>query len=196
MQSSKADQLVQDYLRRVKLALTNISASRRDDIMEGLIQHITEARSRFSTDDEAEVRTLLDHLGSPDEIAEAAGVHRRPSKMDLWVPWLLLLGAFVFWLGWIAGVVMLWSSRTWRLKDKLLGTLIWPGGLLFPVIIGAMPIVSSSSSCQGNSSSVHCSSPPGVLPKPFGIIIGVVALLAPILTAIHLNRVRRRQDAV
>ncbi|KJF15561.1 hypothetical protein [Acidithrix ferrooxidans] len=47
---------------------------------------------------------------------------------------LLLLGGFVVGLGWFAGLILLWSSRVWTRKQKLVGTLVLPGGLLAPVI--------------------------------------------------------------
>ena len=43
---------------------------------------------------------------------------------------LLLIGAFLAVVGWVVGVVLLWRSRVWTLRDKLIGTLLWPGGLV------------------------------------------------------------------
>ena len=191
MHTSKSDQLVRNYLHRVKVALENATPSQRDEIMDGLAQHIAEARSHLTSGNEAELETLLDHLGSPEEIAESLGVRPRYSKLDPWVPWILLLGGFVFWAGWIVGVVLLWSSGTWRLKDKLLGTFIWPGGLVLPVL--SLGLVGGTSSGQGNSSSVH-NSVPGVLPQPLGVIITIVVFLSPILVAVYLHHVRRRRQ--
>ena len=41
---------------------------------------------------------------------------------------LLLFGGFVFGVGWLAGLILLWSSRNWNVKEKWLGTLVVPGG--------------------------------------------------------------------
>jgi len=38
-------------------------------------------------------------------------------------------------IGWLIGVVLLCVSPMWRPADKLLGVLIWPGGLLAPAIV-------------------------------------------------------------
>ena len=50
---------------------------------------------------------------------------------------MLMLGGFVLpFVGWLAGVVMLWTGRAWTVGEKWLGTLVWPavvgvpGGLL------------------------------------------------------------------
>ena len=43
---------------------------------------------------------------------------------------LLMLGAFFVGIGWVVGVVALWRSRVWTVPEKLIGTLLWPGGLV------------------------------------------------------------------
>jgi hypothetical protein len=52
---------------------------------------------------------------------------------------LLLIGGFLAGIGWIVGVILLWTSPRWRTRDKWLGTLVWPGGLaavaLIPLLI-------------------------------------------------------------
>jgi len=46
---------------------------------------------------------------------------------------LLPFGALAFGVGWLVGVVLLWTSDRWTTREKLLGTLVWPGGVLAPV---------------------------------------------------------------
>jgi len=41
-------------------------------------------------------------------------------------------GVVVPFVGWFAGVVLLWVSDAWTVRDKLIGTLVIPGGLLVP----------------------------------------------------------------
>jgi hypothetical protein len=36
-------------------------------------------------------------------------------------------------LVWVVGVVLLWRSRAWTLRDKLIGTLVVPGGLAYVI---------------------------------------------------------------
>ncbi len=62
---------------------------------------------------------------------------------------LLLIGGFVYLVGWIAGAVLLWISPRWRLADKLLGTLVWPGGL--GAILWAGFFAVGSQTCSGGS---------------------------------------------
>lgn len=34
----------------------------------------------------------------------------------------------MFAVGWLTGVLMLWTSSQWRTRDKIVGTLLLPGG--------------------------------------------------------------------
>lgn len=62
---------------------------------------------------------------------------------------LLLIGGFFFLVGWVVGAVLLWVSPRWRLADKLLGTLVWPGGL--SLILYAGPFTTTSEACSGGT---------------------------------------------
>ena len=48
---------------------------------------------------------------------------------------LVLIGGFFLGIGWIVGVVLLWRSQSWTVTDKLIGTLLWPGGLVTGLVI-------------------------------------------------------------
>jgi len=68
--------------------------------------------------------------------------------MDIMTILLLLAGGIVLPLaGWLIGIVKLWKSDTWRFRDKLIGTLVVPGGLMAPVAVAG----------TGNTSLVTCS---------------------------------------
>jgi hypothetical protein len=40
---------------------------------------------------------------------------------------LLLFGGFLALIGWLVGLVLLWSSPRWTVVDKLVETLVLPG---------------------------------------------------------------------
>jgi hypothetical protein len=44
----------------------------------------------------------------------------------------LVLGVVGTIIGWMVGLGLLWSSRTWTSGEKALGSLVWPGGLASP----------------------------------------------------------------
>ncbi|WP_433081409.1 HAAS signaling domain-containing protein [Dactylosporangium sp. CA-052675] len=68
------DDLVNDYLRAVEQALDGVPANRRAELLAGLSQHISAKRAeiRPGQETEVEVRSILDLLGDPDEVAEQA----------------------------------------------------------------------------------------------------------------------------
>lgn len=49
---------------------------------------------------------------------------------------MLMLGGFVLpVVGWLAGVVMLWTGRAWTVGEKWLGTLVWPAVVGVPGVL-------------------------------------------------------------
>lgn len=195
---SDPDRIVKRYLDDLDRALAGLPASRRREIHDDVSAHISEARARLDGTDEATVRALLQRMGDPEEIAAEAGARAvsGPRRWaDAWAPWLLLLGGFLFLLGWLAGVALLWSSGSWRLRDKLLGTLVVPGGLVLPLLLLSLPTaggICTSSGVPGGPTVSHCTTSGLSLPVWAGIAVVVVLVAAPIVVAVHLERARRR----
>ncbi len=136
---------------------------------------------------------------------------RRPAAgmgvMEIFAVILLLVGGFLAGIGWIVGAILLWISPRWRLSDKLLGTLIWPGGLaaVFVVLSGAAffatsPVSACYSSSGGSNqpTTQHCVNPPGTVPGWLGVTLLlatlVVAIGGPVLVAVRLVRQARRAE--
>jgi uncharacterized membrane protein len=63
---------VDDYLRRLRGALAGLPADRRGEIIEGVGQHIAEARLQLGQDGDDAIRGILGQLGDPDVIAAEA----------------------------------------------------------------------------------------------------------------------------
>jgi HAAS domain-containing protein len=194
-----ADTLVDRYLAELDHAMARLSVSKRHQILAEVSSHITEGRAGLDSDDPASIRALLDRVGDPEAIAMEAGAASPPAKSsDAWVPWLLLFGGFALIVGWFVGVALLWSSHTWRLRDKLIGTFVLPGGLFGLFLLGTHPSAGASCSASesaGGQSVTHCVTHGFSFPWPLGIVVLVVALVAPIATTVHLQTVRRRASA-
>ena len=198
------DRLVDDYLKQLNEELADLPRLRRREIVEEISEHIAEARAASPSQGEAEVRTLLDRLGDPAEIADDArerfGVQPRRSRaLEISTLVLLLVGGVVLpVIGWLIGVVLLWVSDAWDRRDKLIGTLIVPGGLLLPVALLTM-----ATSAGGCSTPVPMSGAPeaaACIDGSGGInvlsLIGVtVLLLAPVVTTAYLARRLKRPAA-
>jgi hypothetical protein len=193
---SGADKLIERYLAQLDHALSSLPTARRRQIIEDITNHIREGRAGLDHEDEISIRALLGRIGDPHTIAEEDGVNPRPARRgDAWVPWLLLLGGFAFVVGWFIGVGLLWSSATWRVRDKLLGTFVLPGGLAGAWLL--MAWAGAATACSGSGPPgqrplLHCVTTGFSFPLPVGIMVLVIAVVAPVITAVYLERVRRR----
>lgn len=123
--------LAADYLRDLEREARRLPRAERQELVEEIRAHLAEATDPIMTD--AETLTVLDRLGQPRDIvkAERPDEGDRPDRRGTheWAAIILLLfGGFVFVAGWIAGLILLWSSRAWNTRDKLIGTFVVPGG--------------------------------------------------------------------
>jgi hypothetical protein len=206
-----ADRLVGEYLGRLGSELEGVPESRREEILDEITNHIAEERGRLEDESDADLRNLLDRLGDPAEVAAAArgerseraragerrrvgaGERRRVGAVEVLA---LLLTPFF----WPAGVILLWISPAWNRRDKLIGTLLPPGGYLPLLMLPAVLLADGfTSTCGGlvdtyGSASSSCA---GFATLPVwqqdleqAAVVAVVLILAvlPILTAIYLGR--------
>jgi len=100
-------------------------------------------------------------------------------------------GIIVPGIGWLVGLGMLWSSRVWSGRDKLLGTILSPGLLLLPILL---VLSSGSDVCVRTASGArHC----GGGGSSAALVIGVAVLvIVPVLVAVYLYRRARSGPAV
>jgi hypothetical protein len=126
-----AEPEIEHYLKRLSKAARSLPRGRRRELVAEIEQHIRDALIETPVDSEAEMLTVLDRIGDPDEIvaAESGRPVTRSTAMETWAIILLLLGGFLALVGWLAGVALLWSSDIWTRREKLVGTLVIPGGL-------------------------------------------------------------------
>ena len=72
------------------------------------------------------------------------------------------------------GVVFLWLSGVWTTRQKIIGTLFVPGGLLTPLLLVNMVYPSTQS--------------PSVLSKALSFALLFVMVVGPIATSVYLGR--------
>lgn len=199
---------IQRYLKRLSKAAHGLPRGRRRELVAEIEQHIHDALLETPVDNEAEMLTVLDRIGDPEEIAGAASGPARVTRstaMETWAIIFLLLGGFLWLIGWIVGVVLLWSSSLWTRRDKLIGTLVVPGGLASGAFLFLFAGTEGGQTCfrsnpippplttRSHVGDVHrlvvaCTGGPSAL-KLTGIVIALVVLvIAPIATAIYLGR--------
>jgi hypothetical protein len=141
--NTTAHPLVERYLRDLCEALRDLPRRQRDELVAEIASHIEQTLPPDASD--AEVLTALDRMGEPEQIAgaerERLGVEQPTSGWLEWlaIPLLLLGGIVIPGVGWVIGLVFLWLSRAWTVRDKTLATLLVPGGLLPALLLVALP---------------------------------------------------------
>jgi hypothetical protein len=189
MKGSLGNPIADEFLRNVERESRVLPPGRRAELIDDLRAHLREAVAE-ADGDEAHLRTLVDALGSPHEIVAAAEPAGRPrlAGRDLAAILLLLLGGFLAFVGWFAGVVLLWASPAWNTRQKLLGTLVVPGGLFAPfglwLYLQTLSCNTADEQCAGWSS----------YSTSVVILLLVVAALGPVVTAIYLARTGARTN--
>ena len=126
---SNSDQIVREYLRDLTAALRSVPASTRREFVDEITQHIEQSRLELGTDDSIAIQRVLDRLGTPGELASellASEPTTQIRDLDKATPWLLALGGIFAGIGWLFGLYGLWTSKVWRIPDRILGSLIWP----------------------------------------------------------------------
>jgi hypothetical protein len=207
--SSTPDRLVEKYLKHLDVELDGLPRARRREIVDEISGHIAEARADLGAESESDVRNILDDLGDPAEIAAEArerfGVQTKKSGfLEIATLILLLIGGLVLPLiGWLVGVALLWSSNVWNIRDKLIGTLIVPGGLALPLLLmvfaasggGSGQVCEISPATQQETNCVPYSGTSSST-DVFAIALLVLLALAPIVTTAYLAyRMRSRTVA-
>lgn len=186
------------YLDELDRALGDLPRARRQEIVEEIRSHIGEATPPGAG--EAEIRTVLEDLGDPESIAadarERFGITKpNAGALEGFAIALLLVGGVIVpAVGWIIGAVLLWVSRAWTLRDKLIGTFVVPGGLALALFLG-MFAIGGSSSCEvrmgdmpmrGTGMTICESEIVGT--SIWWTILLAILVIAPIATAIYLGR--------
>lgn len=182
------------YLKRLRRAGRRLPPGRLRELLAEIEAHLSEAIDPSASD--AQALTVLDKLGEPDAIIAA----ETPQPEELadrrgtreWAAIiLLLLGGFIFGVGWVVGLVLLWSSRAWTAREKWIGTLVIPGGLATGALIGLIAVSAPTKQlCKGIAGGVaHCTPAAGQSTPILGVALFALLVLAPIVTSVYLARV-------
>jgi len=190
--TTATDSVIDSYLKELQRELKAFPVSRRREILEEVREHIAQARAELDSENEAAIRTVLDRLGEPSEIAAAArerfGVRPVRAGVLEGVAAVALLFPFI---GWLVGTILLWMSRVWTTRDKVIGTIAVPGVWLL-VLISSMAVRTESG--VSVSSSPGSAMPPTIEPSGverfFNVLLGWVfplgIIVVPLATVIYL----------
>jgi uncharacterized membrane protein len=156
-------ELLRDYLERLDAATADLPAEARDDLRTDVRAHLDEVVAQQPS--ETDLRAAIDRLGAPEAMAAEvrtsmpppSGAPMSPARPSAaptssagrdvtTVICILLLPTALMLLFSVVGLVLgtaiawglLWSSRTWTTGEKLVGTLVWPGGLVLPALLALL----------------------------------------------------------
>jgi uncharacterized membrane protein len=188
---------VEHYLHDLEEELRDLPPTRRRELLEEIREHIGEALAEIPEGEEAGVRNVLERVGEPAVIAEEArerfGISRaKPGIREILTLILLPLGGFLWIIGWAVGAILLATSTVWTSREKVIGLLVVPGGLLPAFLFGFMSSgkLCSQTISQGQVVSETCS---GGMPVWLAWMILAVTVIGPIWTVFFLlSRMNRR----
>jgi len=188
--TTETDALILRYLQDLEAQLQDLPANRRQELLDEVAEHIAAARAGLEPETEAGVRTVLERLGDPAEIAAEArerfGIP--PPGRRAATPWLEVIAIVLLvipFLGWVLGVLLVWLSRIWSTRDKLVGT---AGGMSW--VLAGLGTISISAGPRPVGS-----------PAPLGpsetnlveVALFVLPFVLPVVAAVYLGlRLRAR----
>jgi hypothetical protein len=202
MRTATVHPLVAGYLERLRRAARALPNARRAELVAEIEAHLEDALP--SDPSEAEVRNALERLGEPGEIVAAEdpdlapeAARPRAGSLEWFAIVLLLVGGLILpVVGWGAGVVLLWSSRVWTRREKLIGTFVLPGGLSL-VVLALLGVGGSSETCVGTTDSSghptqHCTGGTSTAMNVVFVVLLVAGFVLPFATATYLARRAQR----
>lgn len=135
MITMETDRLVDDYLRRLEAAAAHLQRSRRAELVAEIREHIEAAMQEEEATGEAAVRNILERLGRPEEIVDAA----EPAPPEATSPAgklevAALIALVVPFIGWLVGIVLVFASQAWSRRDKAIGGALLLTLLLLPLL--------------------------------------------------------------
>lgn len=164
----ETDRLVEHYLRRLEAAAAVLPRERRAELVVEIREHLDEALREVDTADEVAVRNVLERLGPPEEIVQAAEPPEtveatRSGRLEIAAVVALAVPLF----GWLIGIVLVVVSRAWSTREKALGLLL----ALLPALLPTIVLLAGAES--GSDESVPLGDPRPVGEKLSGGDTGV-----------------------
>lgn len=176
----KDQRAITKYIGRLDRKLRLHASYRRREILDEVKAHIDEEIAELGHDPtESDIEGILQRVGDPESIASQEAGNARAARvgtiLGITALVLLIAGGFLhFPIGWLVGVGLLWAIPRWTSRQKLLGTLLIPGGLMLPIYIWMSGCSTSNPVFDGRSTRYICD----WFDMPRELMIGIVATLA------------------
>jgi hypothetical protein len=147
------DDLVRDYVGRLEAASWPLSPGRRAELAGEVREHIETALAEAGRRDTVTIRNVLERLGRPEEIvaseaetdaaapgwAAARGPVPSPAvrtwgAVEIAAVLFLTVGVLLPIVGPLLGLLLVWLSSRWVIRDKLIATAIMAVVLVLAMI--------------------------------------------------------------
>jgi hypothetical protein len=199
MTTTQTDRLVDDYLRRLEDAAAHLQRSRRAELVAEIREHIEAALRQEDAASEVAIRNVLERLGPPEEIVDAAEPPpsdgpARVGKLEI----AALIVMVVPVLGWLFGVVLVLVSRAWSSRDKLVGVAL----ALIPALVPIFTLLAGAESGSDELVPAGDDRPVGLKVEgdpdlgPFAVGALVLGFFAGLPSALYLGWQLRRHSTV
>jgi hypothetical protein len=181
--------LADTYVRELRSAARRLPRAQRNELVAEITAHLAETAPASAS--QAEALTALERLGEPtdilnEQVTQAPAPARRLGSHEIAAILLLMFGGFVVFVGWLAGVFLLWTSGRWTMREKAIGTLVVPGG--YATAAYALLLTSSVTRCSGSRGLVTCVGGPTTLQQVGQIAVLVFVMAGPLASAFFLAK--------
>ncbi|WP_134773121.1 hypothetical protein [Ornithinimicrobium flavum] len=163
MRTALEHPLVLDYLNRLHAETVRLPVPEGRELEAQIREHLVAALPPEPA--ESEVRDVLDRLGDPVDLVDAAGgagpgegptfhAERPDAWREVGALVGLVGGTLLFWLPlvnvvlWVGGLVLLVLSRRWSVTDKVWGALVLGLAPWIAIVAGALAFVTTGEVCQ------------------------------------------------
>jgi uncharacterized membrane protein len=185
--TSEAESLIQRYLRDLETGLRGLPAGSRRQFIDEVRGRIDRARAGLDGETAqtgAGLREVLRGIGDPADLAaeareryevrEAGSVRGESRRFEV-IALVLLMIPFA---GWATGVVLVWMSRVWSTRDKVIATV---GGMSW-VLAGLVTLLVSAA----GSAPVGAMPAQTADPSPLAFTVFVTPFVLPVVAAVYL----------
>jgi hypothetical protein len=180
--TSPSDPSLAEYMRQLERQARVLPRGQRDELLSEIRDHLESGLGPDATS--SDVRNLLDHLGRPADIVAAFHPDTTPTRRgprEVFALILLVTGLPPI-LGWLVGVgLMLWSPL-WTARQKMLGILVWPFGLV-GVLGAGLATTPTSSHMQCDLTATGELIPGSCVTSDTGVNVAIVVLIVALAIA-------------
>ena len=205
--------VLDDYLAEITMFAQGLSPERRAELLSGIAEHFREAQAEGSVNDVDSARALVARLGDPEMIVRDAGAadditdpHSTPlsrlrsTHTELAAVLWLTIGSFLPLVGWFIGLRIVWTSRLWSARDRVVAALVIPGGPFVALLLAGQLAALTHFTCSFGSSGTigtldgpvtsmtpvaHACTQPTLNPT-LGLLLAVLLLAASLAGPFHL----------